>query len=126
MIRAASILCWITAVGFGWFNIPAIRSVMADHGVPIVFGFPAYGNGPFERVGIRTTAPLLAAFLVVCILEGVAGWLLWGGHRSGAILSFVLLPAGAIFWWGFALPFPPVFAIVRTVFILTAWSALTP
>jgi hypothetical protein len=39
----------------------------------VVFGFRAYGGGPFERVGIQTTTSLLAAFMAECTLEGVAG-----------------------------------------------------
>jgi len=61
---------------------------------------------------------------VVCVLEGVAGWLLWGGHRSGAVLALALLPFGAVFWWGFALPFGPVLAVARTILILISWRSL--
>ena len=71
-----------------------------------------------------TTVPMLAGFLLVCVLEGVAGWSLWGGHRFGAILGLALLPAGAIFWWGFALPIPPILAVVRTILILLSWRTL--
>ncbi|MDP8927045.1 MAG: hypothetical protein M3O70_00310 [Actinomycetota bacterium] len=28
--------------------------------------FPTYGDGPFEAIGVRTTAPLLAGFPTVC------------------------------------------------------------
>jgi hypothetical protein len=42
--------------------------------IPTVLGFPAYGRGPFEARGIRSTVPSLAGFLGVCVLEGVAGW----------------------------------------------------
>lgn len=90
----------------------------------MVMGFPAYGRGPFERVGIRTTVPLLLGFLLVCILELVAGYLLWQGYKSGAVLALVLLPLGGIFWWGFALPIPPIFAAIWTILILLNWSAL--
>jgi len=124
-IRAAAVPLWLNALGFGPFCIPAIRNVLAGRGIPHIFGFPAYGEGPFERHGIPTTVPLLAGFLIVCILEGVAGWLLWGGHKSGAILALALLPAGAVFWWGFDLPFPPIFALVRTVLIVLSWRSLT-
>ena len=117
-LRAAAILHWFIAIGFGVFCFPAIRNLMNGRDIPIVMGFPAYGRGPFERAGIPTTVPLLAAFLLVCILEGVAGYLLWGGHRFGPILALVLLPFGAVFWWGFALPIPPIFAVVWTVLIL--------
>ena len=92
--------------------------------IPIIMGFPAYGRGPFERVGIPTTVPLLAAFLLVCILEGVAGVLLWGGYKPGAILALVLLPVAGVFWWGFALPIPPIFALVWTILIILGWQTL--
>jgi len=87
-------------------------------------GFPAYGRGPFERVGIPTTVPLLAVFLLVCILEAVAGFFLWRGSMAGAVLALVLLPVGGVFWWGFALPIPPIFALVWTMLILLSWQAL--
>ena len=88
-------------------------------------GFPAYGRGPFEAHGISSTVPLLAGFLIVCLLEGVAGWLLWGGHQSGAILALALLPFGAVYWWGFALPIPPLLAVVRTALIVAGWQGLS-
>ena len=124
MIRAAAILLWFIAIGFGLPCVTAIRSLRAGNGLPMLMGFRAYGGGPFEHIGIHTTVALLAAFMLVCILEGLAGWLLWGGHKSGAILAFALLPAGAVFWWGFALPIPPLLAIVRTVLIVLSWKTL--
>ena len=124
LIRVAAILHWIIAVGFGVFCFPAIRNLLTGRDIPIIMGFPAYGRGPFERFGIPTSVPLLAAFLLVCILEAVAGVLLWGGHRSGAVLALVLLPVGGVFWWGFALPIPPIFALVWTILIFVNWQAL--
>jgi hypothetical protein len=88
-------------------------------------GFPAYGGGPFERIGISTTVPLLAAFLLVCALEIAAGVLIWDANRVGAILALALLPFGAFFWWGFALPIPPLFALVRTLLIVLNWQQLS-
>jgi len=124
LLRIAAILHWIVAVGFGVFCFPAIGNLLRGQGIPIVMGFPAYGQGPFERVGIPTTIPLLAAFLLVCILDGVAGILLWGGYRSGAVLALALLPVGAVFWWGFALPILPILAVVWTILILLSWQTL--
>jgi hypothetical protein len=123
-LRVASVCLWISAIGLGVFIPQAIRSILAGRGIPRVMGFPAYGEGPFERHGIPTTVPVLVAFLLVCTLDGVAGWSLWGGHRFGAILALVLLPVEALFWWGFSLPYPPMLAIVRTVLILLAWRSL--
>ena len=104
--------------------LPGIRNLLAGRDIPMILGFPAYGGGPFERHGLPTTVPLLAGFLFVCILECAAGWLLWSGSTTGAILAMALLPVGAVFWWGFALPIPPIFAIVRTVLIVLSWRSL--
>jgi len=124
LLRVAAILHWFIALGFGVFCFPAIRNLLMGRDIPIVMGFPAYGRGPFERADIPTTVPLLAAFLLVCILEAVAGVLLWGGHRSGAVIALVLLPVGGVFWWGFALPIPPIFALVWTTLIFLNWQSL--
>lgn len=123
-LRIAAILLWINGAGFGVFCIPAIRNLLVGREIPIVMGFPTYGRGPFERVGIATTVPLLAGFLLVCILEVVAGHLLWGGSKAGAILALALLPAGALFWWGFALPFGPILAVLSTILIVIRWQSL--
>jgi hypothetical protein len=114
----------ISGVGFGVFCIPAIRNLLSGRDIPTIMGFPAYGKGPFERAGIPTTVPLLAGFLLVCVLQAVAGLLVWGGSKAGAILALVVLPAGAIFWWGFALPFGPLFALLSTLLLLLSWRGL--
>jgi len=124
LLRLAAILLLISGVGFGVFCIPAIRNLLLGRDIPTVMGLPAYGKGPFERVGIKTTAPLLTGFLLVCMLEAVAGLLVWVGSKAGAILALAILPAGAIFWWGFALPFGPFFALLRTLLILLSWPNL--
>ena len=124
LLRIAAFLHWFIAVGIGIFCFPAIRNVWNGQPIPMVMGFPAYGRGPFELVGIPTTVPLLVAFLLVCVLEAVAGFLLWGGYKSGAVLALVLLPVGAVFWWGFSLPIPPIFAVIWTALILLGWQAL--
>ena len=123
-MRIAAILLWFNAIGFGLPCLLAIYHLSTGHGVPTILGFPAYGAGPLERLGVPTSIPLVTAFLVVCALEGQAGYLLWGGHRPGAVLALALLPAGAVFWWGFALPIPPLLALIRTILILPNWSSL--
>jgi len=124
MLRAASVLLVIAGLGFGLPCLPAIRAAAADRPVPTLFGFPAYGHGPFERRGIKSSVPLLVAFLVVCLAECVAGVLLWNGHKSGALLALALLPAGGVFWWGFALPFGPILALASAALMLVGWPKL--
>jgi hypothetical protein len=123
-IRLASVLQWVTAVGFGVFCPQAIWSLWQGEGVPTVMGFPAYGHGPFDRIGLPSSAPLVAAFLGVCVLEGVAGWLLWGGSRGGAILALGLIPVGAVFWWGFALPYAFLLQGLSAILMVVGWSSL--
>ena len=115
---------WLVAAGFGGPCIVALRNLLVGSDLPMVVGFRAFGGGPFERLGIQTMVTLLAAFLFVCLLEGITGWLLWNGTKTGAILALALLPIGAAFWWGFALPFPPLLALVRTILIVIGWQTL--
>ena len=67
---------------------------------------------------------LLGLSLVLGIVQVTAGVLLWNGQRPGAVLQFVLLPIEAVFWYGFDLPIPPVFALIRVVLVLLAWPEL--
>lgn len=123
-IRVAAVLLWLNGIGFGVPCVLSIRALHAGRGIPFILGFPAYGQGPLERHGYPTSVPLVLGFLVICVAEVVAGGLLWNGSRAGAYLSFLLLPLGAIYWWGFALPIPPVIAIARSALIVLAWRTL--
>jgi hypothetical protein len=123
-IRIAAILLWFDGLGFGIPAVIAIRNLAAHKDIPFIMGFPAYGRGFFERHGLKTTIPLLVAFLLVNIGEIAAGVLLWSGHRSGAILGYALLPFGAVFWLGFDLPIPPAFGVVRSILTGVWWSSL--
>jgi hypothetical protein len=122
MTQAAALLLLIEGVGLAIPDLIGIRSLLAGRGVPLVLGYPSYGGGAFERLGIATTVPLLIAFLAVCVLDVVAGVLVWQEQRSGALLALALLPLSAVFWWGFDLPYPPMIALVRTILIVLAWS----
>ena len=123
-LQISAILQWFVALGFGIFCIPAIWNLMKGKGILYVWGLPTYGEGPFERIGIHTTIPLLLGFFLVCILQAIAGVLLWQGLKSGAILALVLLPFGLLYWWGFALPVGPLCAIIWTILTVMNWSSL--
>lgn len=88
-------------------------------------GFPTYGGGPFERVGIATTIPLMAIFLLVCLAETVLASLLWAGHPVAGRMSHALLPVELVFWIGFALPVGPPLGLARSgLVVLAAASAV--
>jgi TRAP-type C4-dicarboxylate transport system permease small subunit len=106
------------------FGLPCVYAIwyLADRGHVWTFmGFPTYGEGPFEDIGIETTVLLLGAFLLVCAEELVAGWMLWQRRRAGVMLALALLPLEFAFWIGFALPLGPVLAVARTAVIIMAW-----
>ena len=123
-LKAAAFLLAFSGLGFGIPAVLGIKSLAAGEGVATVMGFPAYGHGPFERHGVESTVPLLVGFLAVCLLEVVAGVLVWQGRLTGAWLAVALLAPGAVYWWGFALPFGWVFGAVRTALVAWRWSAL--
>ena len=123
-LRLAAVVLWLLGGGFGVFCVPAVRSLAAGRGPATVMGFPAYGGGPFEKLGIHSSVPLVLAFATVCALEIVAGVLLWRGQSAGAILALALLVPGAFFWWGFALPYAWPLAGLSAVLIAVGWRAL--
>jgi hypothetical protein len=44
--------------GFWRVLRPAIQNLLLVRDIPMVMGFPPYGRGPFERVGLPTTVPI--------------------------------------------------------------------
>jgi hypothetical protein len=112
----------VNGLGFGGFAIPAIVSVGQGHGIIYTFGNPTYGNGPFERIGVPTTVPLLAGFLAACAVQVVGGVLLLWPRPSGIVVSVVGILLGAPFWWGFNLPFAWLNAAVVLTFLALAWT----
>jgi hypothetical protein len=123
VVKPAAILSGLLGLGFGLPCLCGIRHFSATGEVWTFLGFPTYGGGPFERLGIPTTVPLLAAFQVVCAAEVVTGWLLWRRKRAGVVLSVALLPVELAFWSGFALPFGPPLGLVRTIAVITNSSS---
>ena len=122
MTKGAALLAWALGLGFGLPCGYAIR-YFAEHGRIWTFlGYPTYGEGPFEKVGIKTSVPLLVAFLLVCGAELVVGWMLWRNRRAGRVLALALLPIELMFWVGFLLPFGPLLGLARTALVLLAWS----
>lgn len=114
----AGCLSALLGVGFG---LPCVIGIIHFHRTGEVWtfmGFPTYGGGPFQRVGVPTSTGLLAGFLGVCVGEVAAGAMIWSDAPGASLLSLVLLPVEFAFWIGFALPFGPPLGIARTVLVL--------
>ncbi len=120
MVIAAAICSILLGLGFG---VPAIAGTVhfARAGeVWMLLGFPTYGGGPFERIGLPTSVPLLIGFVLVCLAEVAVGAMLLLDLPNAATISYLLLPVELVFWIGFALPFGPPLGIARTILLLLA------
>ena len=115
---AAGSLSVLLGMGFGLPCLFGIMHFRRTGEVWTFMGFPTYGGGPFQRVGVPTSTGLLLAFLGVCLLEVAVGAMVWADAPGAGLLSLVLLPFEFAFWIGFALPAGPPLAIARTVLIL--------
>jgi hypothetical protein len=123
--QIAAVLTWIYAAGFG-IPVAYVAPYLVRNGtLPTFLGlFPMYGGPWSSRVGTRTFVALLIAFAFVTLAAALAGWLVWQGSRTGAVLSLSLLPVEAVFWIGFALPIPWAFGVARVILLALAWKSL--
>ena len=124
-IEIAAALTVLVGAGFG-LPIPwaAWRLRQTGH-LPTFIGlFPMYGGPLFPRVSHRTFTLVLLSFAAVCALDVLAGLALWRDDRDAAILVLALLPVEAAYWVAFALPIPPVIAVVRVALLAFGWRAL--
>lgn len=120
MVTAAALCSLALGLGFG---LPALLGTLhfAHTGEVWTFmGFPTYGGGPFERLGLPTSVPLLIGFVFVCLVEVIVGVMLLLRVPHAATVSYLLLPFEFAYWIGFALPFGPPLGIARTILLLLA------
>jgi hypothetical protein len=120
MVKIAALCSLFLGLGFGIPGVFGTLHLARTGQVWTFLGFPTYGGGPFERMGLPTSVPLLLGFVAVCLAEVVVGVMLLLDAPYAAVASYVLLPFEFAFWIGFALPFGPPFGIVRTLLLLLA------
>ena len=123
--RAAAVVTWAYAAGFGLAAPPVAVYLIREGHLPSLLGlFDSYAGPWSESVGTRTFVTLLSAFLGVNALTAWSGWLIWRGRRSGAVLNLALIPVEAIFWVGFALPIPWLCGAARVALLTAAWRSM--
>lgn len=120
MVNLAALCSIVLGVGFGLPGVIGTWHFARTGEVWTLLGFPTYGGGPFERLGVPTSLPLLIGFVLVCVAELAVGAMLLLDVRHAATISFALLPFEFAFWIGFALPFGPPLGIARTLLLLLA------
>jgi len=124
-LRVSAVLTCFIQVGFG-APTPFVAAYLLNHGkLPTFMGlFPMYGAGFYERLSARGFVVSLAIYAAVCAAGFFSGVLLWSGAKVGAYMMIALLPLEAAFWIGYALPIPPIWALLRFGFLIAGWSAL--
>ncbi len=123
--RAASVVTWIYAAGFGVPAIPVAVYLVKNGKLPSFFGlFDAYDGRWSAATEPTSFAVLLVVFSAVTGVTAWAAWKLWNGSRPGAVTLLALLAVNALFWVGFALPFPWLSATAVVVLIALGWKDL--
>lgn len=123
--RWAAVVCWAYAAGFGLPAVPVGAYLIREGHLPWFANlFPMYGGPWSDQMTPTEFAGTTVAFLAVTVVVAGGAWRLWGGHRDGAVLVLATLPIEAVFWYGYALPIPPVLAVLRVALIGAAWSRL--
>lgn len=118
MLKVAAVLSVVLGLGFGIPGVVGARQLAKTGEVWTFMGFPTYGGGPFERIGLTSSVPLILGFVVVCAAEVALGVALWVGAPHAAAYGYALLPFELAYWIGFALPFGPPLGVARTVLLL--------
>lgn len=117
MRRAAGVVSGLTGLGFGVPGIIGLAHFVRTGGTWTFLGFPTYGGGPFERIGLETSVPLLAGFVAVCGAEIAVGVLAVRNAPSARAASYLILPFELAYWIGFALPAGPLLGLARVVLL---------
>ena len=122
---------WAGGVGVGYaaaFGLPAVPIgvfVLRERRLPWLWDlFPMYGGPWWDAMTVTEFVGSLGAFVAVNAVVAAGGILLWTGRRAGAVLSLAPLPLEVVFWIGYALPFPPLIALLRLALVVVAWRGL--
>jgi hypothetical protein len=125
--RAAAVVTLVYAAGFGLPAIPVAVFVHRHGRLPWLGDlFPMYGGPWSETWGPKALAASLCGLFGVSLVLAWGSLRLWRGSRSGAVVCLVLIPVEAVFWYGYALPIPPVAGVARVALIAAAWRRLRP
>jgi hypothetical protein len=124
LMTALTILVYVDAfVGTVGILLP-LYYAFSRRALPRVAGIGRLLSGPFERLGMDAFIVVGLMFVVISGLKVLAAYWLGQSRLDGAILELILLSLSAIFWYGFAVPFGPVFGLPQLVLLAMVWSSL--
>jgi hypothetical protein len=121
----AAVVCVVPAAAVGLPSIPIGIFVLRERRLPWMWDlFPMMGGPWWDSMSIPQFIASLGAFLAVNLVVAVGGIMLWRGRRMGAVLALGPLPLELLFWLGYALPIPPLTALLRIALVAAAWHDL--
>ena len=125
LARVAAATTWCYVAMFGLPVVPVAVYLLQRSTLPTFMDlFTMYGGPWSARLEPSALGFLLVGFLIVTLAAAWAAWRVWNGSKTGAIIGLILLPVEAVFWIGFALPFPWLFGLTRAVCLAVAWKRL--
>ncbi|HEY1409709.1 MAG TPA: hypothetical protein VF434_12255 [Promineifilum sp.] len=106
----------------------AIVYMIRNRDLPVI-DLPVIGrirglSGPFEILGINAMIRLAILWLAINFLWFPAAIWLWKSRRKGGMMASGLLAVSLLFWFGFALPFPPLFGLLQAGLLAAGWKSL--
>lgn len=123
-IRGAAVLFLALGIGFGVAAVMTLDYFSRYGELPMTpFGFRSL-SGPFEQLGPGLFVALGWALVGVCVLDVMAGAMLWRGRRGGAWLALATTPLALALGAGFALPFLLLGAPIRALLVLAGRRSL--
>ena len=121
--RVAAVVTWIYVAGFGVATIPVALYLRRHGHLPSFMGLFDMMAGPWsQRQSSDRFTRSLAAFLAVTALVAYSGGLMWRERKGGRAMNLALMPMEAVFWIGFALPIPWLFAAARMALVFSSWA----
>ena len=123
--RTAAVVTWAYAAMFGLPAVPVAIFLAGQGRLPSLWGLFDMYAGPWSSFAVDRLIALLLVYSGLVMAAVFSAWLLWQRSGAGAVLNLGLLPAEAVFWVGFALPVPWLFAIARVALVALAWPELS-
>jgi hypothetical protein len=125
MLGALVALVLVEAAISTFIVLAVLRYAMARKALPRPFGSFRALAGPFEALGMDSFIVAGLVFVTLSSFKFFAAWLLASNRLDGAALQLVLLGASSVFWYGFAVPYGPVFGIPQVVLLVLLVGDLT-
>lgn len=125
MLGALVALVLVEAAISTFIVLAILRYAMVRKALPRPFGSFRALAGPFEALGMDSFIVAGLVFVTLSAFKFLAAWLLASNRLDGAALQLVLLGASSVFWYGFAVPYGPVFGIPQVVLLALLVGDLT-